>query len=265
MPVGDDVLNALEERLSADSIIAMARLVIGEFQIRFNQNQIAFLKKMKHDELISERSWENATKAIVASMDKKVRQFPPSFTCGPGVVSSKFQRSPETVIIDIANYLDPRSILLLATTCKHGHTFALSAEVWKWRPLDLSHVSTTSEWNEAMQRGCKSVHWKCATKITAPTAKSIRVSHEFLCFFGGRVKFLDLTAVYYVALADYVFFLNRMREVYGHQPENILLPAAKVSEAKISRRTRQTIARYLMRLDRNYSEWLEICPTTQFQ
>jgi hypothetical protein len=220
---------------------------------------------MPRRELVSEQSWENATKAIFASMDKKTRQIPPSFTCGPGLVSSKFQRCPETVITDIANFLDPRSILRLATTCKHGHTSALSVEVWKWRPLDLSHVSNTSDWNEAMRRGCKSVHWKCATKITAPTAKSILISHEFLCFFGGRVKFLDLTAVYYVALADYAFFLHRMRDVYGHQPEKILLPAATVSEAKISRWTRQTIARYLMRLDCNYSKWLKICPIIEFQ
>lgn len=119
-------------------------------------------------------------------------------------MSSQIHGVPECIIVEVANYLNPHSVLILGTTCRQLHRCTSSVQVWNWRPLDLRYIKTLAKWNEAFRRGFQSVHRNCTTAVVAPSSKALQVSYEFLSFFRFNLKNLDLTAVHYVAMMDYM-------------------------------------------------------------
>ena len=181
--------------------------------------------------------------------EKRMRQLP--FRCSAGSSSSQLQCLPDCAVVDVANYLDVVSVRRLGASCRHGRLCTSSQQVWAWRPLDLSYVRTLAEWQGALLSGLKSPHWSCATTVIAPSAKAIRVSHEFLAVFRLRMKTLDLRAVHHIAVASYLFMLRTRRTVCEEDRlERIVLPAPTVLEAKLDRFTQRTLARYMNRRSR---------------
>jgi len=226
MEVADDVIRALARRESEDAIKCHMEKILRAWQV---------------DAATVLRRRERAA----TELDRKRRQSRSPLRCGHCSSSSRFHSLPEILTVDVANYLEPREILALAAAGKHWRACTSSVEVWKWRPLNLGHVRTVGQWDEAVGRGFRTVHWNCSTVVTAPSAKAMRVVYEFLCFFGDRVKHLDLSAILYETFNDYLIFLAE-RQLDGAVLESLVLPAANACDARVGRLTRRTLARLLL-------------------
>lgn len=157
----------------------------------------------------------------------------------------RFQRLPESILVNLAEYLDTTTVLRLGECCTQGHACAASSEVWSRRPLNLSYIRTLSQWRKAARRGFASAPWKCATHVVAPKAGALRVAVELSAFFCGRLKVLDLTSSHGLALVDYDFFLRMRYELLAERPEKILLSAPTRQDFGLHRSTRRTLAKHL--------------------
>ena len=235
-------------RLSSERLRLELDYIKNQWCVRLLQDKNEVVKLASTGDVINMEWWAEAVKRLDARLDSVQSRRGPPLRCDAGAPlpsGSKFQRLPETLLVNIAEYLDSMSVLRLGESCRQGNACANSAEVWRWRPLDLSRIQTLSQWQRALKRGLKSAHWNCARHVIAPKANALRVALELSSFFGGRLKVLDLTSTQYVAMIDYEYFLRMRYEILGERPEKILLPATSLQESRLARCTRRTLARHL--------------------
>jgi F-box domain len=250
----DDIVRNLEQDEVYDAWIEWQQMkgsILTKIELsgllrsrRMLQARLIFVKLMHPDPVMNDLACKHALMRLDASIDAK-RGL--SLALAPGPASaSRFRRVPEVVLEDIAQYLDGPSVVRLGATCKHLHPCSVSEGVWRWRMLDLSHLGTYRKWTRALQIGHGSAHWKCATWVKAPKANGTRVACELLSFFRNTLTRLDVRAVHHVAITDYVFWISRRHYYHpGNAMEQLVLPAAALSDVQVERFTQRTLARVL--------------------
>jgi hypothetical protein len=198
--------------------------------IRFLQNELVLLKILRKKRA-SERllSWDPAIYAFDDSLLRRyaiVSYTPLEFQFRR---CRSFPRLSESELSCIIAYLDNSSLSKTHATCVRMYAAISTSMVWASRPLDLTHIKSRRQWEQALRIHARSKHWSYCTEVKAPRAKSIHVASEVLSFFGRRLKHLDLREADSAALLDYCFMIPLRFRANRLHMDRLTLPSERSS------------------------------------
>jgi hypothetical protein len=215
--------------------VLRVRISCLKLKQRILQNELILLEKIPKRSLWEPfSSWGLALTSFDARFLKKFERRS-NFSIEIPDPSYEFAepRISDLEMHEIAMLLDVSSLYKAGAACRRLHRSFSSSLIWKWRPLDLGHITSYKAWTGALRTHGKSKHWIYCTTVRAPPAKSVMIAAEVLSFFGRRLVHLDLRCVDHLSLMDYVFLIPERFKASLLQLQTTTLPSEEETTMEV--------------------------------